>query len=65
MVIGLKRGVVELYDHQEEWKDNAAKTIAKLKLIFGDTAVNIQHVGSTAIHHIKAKPIIDITVFSY
>lgn len=30
--------------------------------MFGDTAMDIQHVGSTAICHIKAKPIIDIAV---
>ncbi|MFR5392224.1 MAG: GrpB family protein [Roseburia faecis] len=31
-----------------------------LKSILGDDAVDIQHIGSTAISVIKAKPIIDI-----
>jgi GrpB-like predicted nucleotidyltransferase (UPF0157 family)/inorganic pyrophosphatase/8-oxo-dGTP pyrophosphatase MutT (NUDIX family) len=62
MPIGLKRGRVELYDHDPQWETAAAETIGKLKAIFGETAVDIQHVGSTAIRLIKAKPIIDIAV---
>lgn len=62
MAIGLKRGEVALYDHEIEWELNATKTIDKLKEIFGDVAVDIQHIGSTSIVHIKAKPIIDIAV---
>ncbi len=61
-MLGLKRGEVVLYDHQSEWEEEAAATIKKLKEIFGDTAIDIQHVGSTAIRHIKAKPVIDIAV---
>lgn len=59
-MIGLKRGTVILCDHQEKWEIEAQKAIAKLKEILGDTARKIEHVGSTAIKSIKAKPIIDI-----
>jgi len=52
----------ELCDHQPEWDENASATIQTLKAIFGDAAADIQHVGSTAIRWIKAKPIIDIAV---
>jgi len=61
-MIGLKRGIVELLDHQTEWELNAKEIIVKLKDIFGDVATDIQHVGSTAIRGIKANPIIDIAV---
>ena len=30
-MLGLKRGTVELFEHQKEWEDNAVQTIAKLK----------------------------------
>jgi len=60
--LGLKRGVVELVDHDPSWERIASETIAKLKEIFGDNATDIQHVGSTAIRGIKAKPVIDIAV---
>jgi len=59
-MIGLKRGTVMLCDHQREWEIEAQQTIIKLKEILGDTAKRVEHVGSTAIKAIKAKPIIDI-----
>ncbi|MCL2461229.1 MAG: GrpB family protein [Defluviitaleaceae bacterium] len=59
-MIGLARGKVELCVHEPAWEDNAARTIIFLKDIFGETAVDIQHAGSTAIKLIMAKPIIDI-----
>ncbi len=62
MAIGLKRGVVELADHDPEWEQIARDTIGRLWRVFGSVAKDIQHVGSTAIHPIKAKPIIDIAV---
>jgi GrpB-like predicted nucleotidyltransferase (UPF0157 family) len=62
MVLGLKRGMVELVDHNPEWEVNAVDTIKRLWEILGSTAIDIQHVGSTAIRHIKAKPVIDIAV---
>lgn len=61
-MLGLKRGEVKLCEHEKAWDDNATDTIAVLRGIFGDIAVDIQHVGSTAIPTIVAKPIIDIAV---
>ena len=61
-MIGLKRGSVKLISHQEEWDKNAENVILELKQLFGNAAVDIQHVGSTAIHSIYAKPIIDIVI---
>lgn len=61
-MLGLKHGKVKLYDHEKEWEENAERTICRLRNIFGNMAVDIQHVGSTSISSIKAKPIIDIAV---
>lgn len=61
-MLGLKRGIVQLCDHDKTWEQNATQTIEKLKVIFGNIASDIQHVGSTSIVNIKAKPIIDIAV---
>lgn len=61
-MLGLKRGEVSIVDHQLDWEKTAASAISELKEIFGDTAIDIQHIGSTAIRNIKAKPIIDIAV---
>ena len=61
-MLGLKRGTVQLMEHQEGWHELAAAAIVKIQEILKDTAVDIQHVGSTAIYGIHAKPIIDIAV---
>lgn len=62
MTIGLKTGIVKLLPHQAEWEENAGRTIALIKTILGNAFIDIQHVGSTAVKHICAKPIIDIAV---
>ena len=61
-MIGLQRGIVSLAEHHSEWAHLAAKTIDMLWSVLGDDAVDIQHVGSTSIPGIAAKPIIDIAI---
>ena len=62
MSIGMKRGTVYLEPHQSEWERAAEETISTLKNILGSIAADIQHIGSTSIRTISAKPIIDIAV---
>lgn len=61
-MLGLKRGTVQLCEHEKEWETEAKNTIDRLKGILGAVIKDIQHVGSTAIPAIKAKPIIDIAL---
>ena len=61
-MIGLTRGTVRLADYSVRWPEIAGETIRQLQGIFGVKAADIQHIGSTAIIGIKAKPIIDIAV---
>ncbi|MDO4731878.1 MAG: GrpB family protein, partial [Clostridia bacterium] len=61
-MIGLKRGTVELHEHDATWKIEADYTIMQLEQLLGNVIKNIQHVGSTSIPTIKAKPIIDIAL---
>lgn len=61
-MLGLKRGMVQLEEHTSKWSIIAEDTINILWGILGDIAVDIQHIGSTAIGNIHAKPIIDIVV---
>ena len=62
MSLGLKRGVVQLEPHDKQWDEIAVQTIKILKAILGDDVIDIQHIGSTVIPAIKAKPIVDIVV---
>lgn len=61
-MLGLKRGTVQLCEHEQEWEIEAQNTILRLKEILGAVIKDIQHVGSTSIPSIKAKPIIDIAI---
>lgn len=62
MTLGLMRGTVELYPHETEWESIAKASISELRNIFGTDALDIQHVGSTSIKTVSAKPILDIAV---
>lgn len=62
MRAGLKRGTVALVPHSGEWKKDAESAISVLKKVLGGDTVDMQHVGSTSVRGIMAKPIIDIAV---
>lgn len=62
MSLGLRRGMVAVEPYNEEWERASKEIITKLREILQDDAVDIQHIGSTAIRGIVAKPIIDIAV---
>ena len=59
--IGLRRGTVALEPHDPAWEAAAAQTVDRLKRILPNTA-DIQHIGSTAVRNIRAKPLIDIAI---
>ncbi|KKT81295.1 MAG: hypothetical protein A3B99_04040 [Candidatus Yanofskybacteria bacterium RIFCSPHIGHO2_02_FULL_44_12b] len=61
-MVGLKRGMVKLVPHNPEWDELFQSERMKLLKVFGDLVVDIQHIGSTAIPTIPAKPIIDIAI---
>lgn len=61
-MLGLKRGTVRLLPHEKAWEAEAEQTIIMLQKLLGDDAKEIQHVGSTAVPTICAKPIIDIAL---
>lgn len=62
MSIGLIRGAVSLEPHKDEWEVSAKNVIDTLKNIMKEDVVDAQHIGSTAIKSICAKPIVDIAV---
>lgn len=61
-MIGLKRGTVKLAPHNKKWVELFEKEKKILQKKLGDSVVDIQHIGSTAIPGIPAKPIIDISL---
>lgn len=61
-MIGLKRGTVRLLRHTPEWHKNFEREAKKLRRVLGRDALDVQHVGSTAITGILAKSVIDIAL---
>lgn len=60
--IGLKRGTVQIVPHDARWAIEFSIERSRLIDALGDRALDIQHVGSTAVPGLAAKPIIDIAV---
>ncbi len=61
-MIDLKTGAVRLVPYQKEWEYAFEQEKKQIKRILGNTAIDIRHVGSTAIPGMDAKPVIDILV---
>lgn len=60
--IGLKHGTVEVVPYRPEWKQLFEEEKNTILNEIRDFIVDIQHVGSTAVPGLKAKPIIDIAI---
>ena len=62
MIIGLEKGVVRLSAYHLEWPALFEQARKHLARALGDSVLDIQHVGSTSIPGMSAKPIIDIGI---
>lgn len=59
-MIGLKRGTVKLVPYDKTWAKLFDREKYRLMKHFGNKLVAVEHIGSTAIPGMLAKPIIDI-----
>lgn len=61
-MLGVNKGEVVLATHDTSWRSLFEEEKKLLQAIIGEQTEDIQHMGSTAINGIQAKPIIDILV---
>jgi len=61
-MIGLRRGAVMLVEYDPTWASEFEREKQLLLDVFGNKVVAIEHIGSTAVPGLPAKPIIDIEV---
>lgn len=61
-MLGLKCGTVQLVPYQKVWRELFLEEHTHLKALLGDGVVDIQHIGSTSIPGMTAKPMLDIGV---
>lgn len=61
-MLGLPKGEVFLVPWTDDWSKEFLSEKERIKNKIGNYAVNIHHIGSTAVKGLSAKPIIDIAV---
>lgn len=61
-MLGLNKDVVTLSPHDEKWKILFLQEKELLQSLIGEHIVDIQHIGSTAIEGIAAKPMLDVLI---
>lgn len=59
-MIGLKRHTVKVVDHDPVWASLAVEACRAVRSACGELLIDVQHVGSTAVPGLPAKPILDI-----
>ena len=59
-MLGLQRGTVQVVAHSSEWAILFAAERQRLSDALGVLALDIQHIGSTSVPGLDAKPILDI-----
>lgn len=61
-MIGLRRHTVKVVDHDPSWSELFNNEAEDLHRTLGDLVADVQHVGSTAVRGLPAKPILDIAM---
>jgi GrpB-like predicted nucleotidyltransferase (UPF0157 family) len=61
-VLGLKYGTVLLVEHDSRWAQAFLAERESLVAALGDLSGEVEHIGSTAVPGLPAKPILDIAV---
>ena len=61
-MLGLQRGTVRVVPYSSEWANLFQAESKRLRDALGSLALDIQHIGSTAVPGLAAKPILDIGI---
>ena len=60
--LGLENDTVQLTEYQPDWEVAFSEEQVRLYETLGGAILNVQHIGSTAVPGLSAKPILDISV---
>lgn len=60
MSVGLERGTVQLQVYDPGWANEYEQERQRLLDVFGNKLIAIEHIGSTSVPGLSAKPIIDM-----
>jgi len=59
---GLKRGIVQIVAYRSEWAGIFSSEAERIKEFAGGINLQVEHIGSTSVKGLIAKPIIDIAI---
>jgi GrpB-like predicted nucleotidyltransferase (UPF0157 family) len=59
---GMRRDKLGLLPHDPAWKDEFLSEKQRIEAVLQDSSVQIEHVGSTSIPSVHAKPILDLAI---
>jgi GrpB-like predicted nucleotidyltransferase (UPF0157 family) len=62
LIGGEEERVIEVVDYRPEWADRFSAEALRIQSAVGSAARRIEHVGSTAVPGLAAKPIVDVMV---
>jgi GrpB-like predicted nucleotidyltransferase (UPF0157 family) len=60
--LGVPRGTTVVRDYDERWAEEFQREARALRDLLGDLPSGIEHVGSTAVPGLPAKPLIDVAL---
>jgi GrpB-like predicted nucleotidyltransferase (UPF0157 family) len=58
--VAAAQGPITLVEYDPNWPRLFAREADRIRIVLGDTALHIEHVGSTSVPGLAAKPIIDL-----
>ncbi|MFC7080444.1 GrpB family protein [Halorussus caseinilyticus] len=59
-MVGLERGTVEIRSYRPEWGRHYEAEVERLQSVAGERLLDFEHIGSTAVEGLAAKPVIDL-----
>lgn len=62
LVGGIEKRALALVDYDPRWSDAYLEHEQRIRVALGPAAVQIEHIGSTSVPELAAKPIIDVLV---
>jgi len=62
LIGGVEKVVISLSEYDPAWPDRFEEHAERVRTALGDTALRVEHIGSTSVPGLAAKPIIDMLV---
>jgi GrpB-like predicted nucleotidyltransferase (UPF0157 family) len=62
LIGGVEKRNIQILDYDPGWPDKFREHAARISAALGETALQIEHIGSTSVPGLAAKPIVDILV---